>query len=327
MKNDPAHHPRNIGSKRRRAGNGATPASSAEPLPETPDTKMSASSLTARWVSAIVGIPVFLILCLAGATPFCVALIVVAGMAAVEFWRATRQASVRVNPLPLVVAAVSPIIGTPIGRFWIWDTEAYPVFVRTLILVFLATCLWEIVRAARTGHREVAQGVAYGSLGGAYLSLFAAVAWLRQKPVEMHGGLAARSDPSALLVLLLFLCVWATDSTAFFVGSRWGMRKLAPVLSPNKTVEGALAGAASAILCGAVCGRILMDRPFLGIAIGAIAGTIGQAGDLFESAIKRELGIKDFGAILPGHGGVLDRFDSVLFAAPALLTLLQWYYP
>ncbi|MGC8668997.1 MAG: phosphatidate cytidylyltransferase [Chthonomonadales bacterium] len=323
MKNDPAHHPRKLRSTRLRAGNGATPA----PSPNTPGPTASPSSVTARWISAIVGIPLFLVLCLAGPTPFCAALIVVTGIAALELWRAVRGASIYANPLPMAMAVASPVIGMPIGRFWIWDFEAYPIFVRTLIMVFIVTCLWELVRAARTGRPQAAQGVAYGTLCGAYLSLFATIAWLRQKPLETQGGLAAHVDPSALLVLLLFLCVWATDSAAFFAGSRWGQRKLAPALSPGKTVEGALAGAAAGILCGALCGRILMNRPFFGVVVGAIAGSFGQMGDLFESALKRELGIKDFGALLPGHGGILDRFDSVLFAAAALVTFLEWYAP
>lgn len=327
MKNDPAHQPGKASSGRRRAGNGATPAPNGIPDPAGAAPVGGLPSSAARWVSAIVGIPVFLVLCLAGPTPFCAALIVVAAAAALELWRAMRSASIHANPIPMVMAALSPAIGMPIGSFWIWDPEAYPLFVRILIGVLLAAGIWEVVRSARTGRREAAQGVAYGALSGAYVSLFAAIAWLRQKPVDVHEGLALHSDPSALLVLLLFLCVWATDSAAYFAGSRWGVRKLAPAVSPGKTVEGALAGAVAGILCGAVCARILLDRPFFGVIVGAVAGTFGQAGDLFESALKRELGVKDLGALLPGHGGVLDRFDSVLFAAGALVILLQWYTP
>jgi phosphatidate cytidylyltransferase len=93
------------------------------------------------------------------------------------------------------------------------------------------------------------------------------------------------------------------------------------MLSPGKTVEGAIGGLAGGILMGAALGGALLGAPVWGLVAGSVAGTAGQLGDLFESAIKRELGVKDIGRALPGHGGVLDRFDSLLFAAPVMALL------
>src|SRR5207237_7126291 len=128
-------------------------------------------------------------------------------------------------------------------------------------------------------------------------------------------------------------CVWATDSFAYFAGRAFGRHKLAAAVSPGKTVEGALGGLAAALIVGAAGGQLLfvahsgLSPVAFGLLVGGIAGVLGQVGDLFDSALKREIGIKDFGGILPGHGGVLDRFDSMLFVAPAVAILMQWLSP
>ena len=124
-------------------------------------------------------------------------------------------------------------------------------------------------------------------------------------------------------VLLALFIVWATDSGAYLVGRRYGVRRLAPHVSPNKTVEGSLGGIASAVLVTFIF--MLFYRKFssyhhifvmlLSTVFFSIAG---QFGDLVESAIKRHFGVKDSGKFIPGHGGVLDRFDSMLFVFPLM---------
>ncbi len=120
-------------------------------------------------------------------------------------------------------------------------------------------------------------------------------------------------------VFLLLVIVMAGDTAAYYVGSSLGKRKLYPVVSPNKSVEGALGG-----LCGSIVGAFIAKATFFPeltvgdcLAVALTMGPLGQVGDLFESLLKRSFGVKDSGAIIPGHGGVLDRLDSILFAAPA----------
>jgi phosphatidate cytidylyltransferase len=142
-------------------------------------------------------------------------------------------------------------------------------------------------------------------------------------------------------VLFLFVCVWAGDIAALYIGRNFGRRKLAPRLSPNKTVEGAIASIAGSILCGMglyFLGELLAARlgyTKLHIAISwwhmlllaAVLNLAAQLGDLLESAIKRGAGVKDSGTMLPGHGGILDRIDALLLAAPVLwyiLLLKDW---
>jgi phosphatidate cytidylyltransferase len=145
-------------------------------------------------------------------------------------------------------------------------------------------------------------------------------------------ALRAESDGPSLVAFLLCV-VWAGDTAALYVGHAWGRRKLAPTLSPNKTWEGAL---------GSVAGSLLVTGALLGLAallqmwgsaklyypgdlsywlvLAVVVNVAAQVGDLAESALKRSAGVKDSGSLLPGHGGVLDRIDALLLAAPVL-----WY--
>lgn len=131
------------------------------------------------------------------------------------------------------------------------------------------------------------------------------------------------------LVVLLFFAVWASDFVAFFVGGRWGARKLWPAVSPAKTVEGSLAGLAASLAVFAIywalrMGLTPLGSPGLGLllALGLAVGIVAQVGDLAESRLKRWAGVKDSGQAIPGHGGFLDRFDSLLLSAPALFWVL-----
>lgn len=120
-------------------------------------------------------------------------------------------------------------------------------------------------------------------------------------------------------VFLLLVIVMAGDSAAFYVGSSIGRKKLYPIVSPNKSMEGALGGVAGSI-GGALIAKFtfFQELALLDAVVAALLlGVLGQLGDLFESLLKRSFGVKDSGTIIPGHGGVLDRLDSILFAAPA----------
>lgn len=135
--------------------------------------------------------------------------------------------------------------------------------------------------------------------------------------VRLHG--VDVSGPRLLLFTVSL--VWVGDSAAFFVGRRIGRWKMAPLISPNKTWEGAGANFLGALLVAAVFGYWTKIPPAHMLAMGAVGSMAGQVGDLFESAWKRSAGVKDSGTILPGHGGMLDRIDALILAAPAV-----WYY-
>ena len=143
------------------------------------------------------------------------------------------------------------------------------------------------------------------------------------------------------LILLPLVASFTSDAFALFAGMAFGKHKLAPVVSPNKTVEGAIGGVIGSVVIGllatiiysALSGRFasltvaVTARHYIIIAaMGAVASVLGILGDLFASAVKRQVGIKDYGTIFPGHGGILDRFDSVMFIAPLVSIVVRYFF-
>lgn len=175
--------------------------------------------------------------------------------------------------------------------------------------------------------------------------LLAALFWVVAVPLWLARGVSAQARPAlvasgfmvivppalalALLpareVLAVLVLVWIADTAAYFVGRAWGRRKLAPAISPGKTWEGAAGGVvgalAYAIILGAFTDRVAW-APWL--AAAAALAAVSILGDLFESAAKRQAGVKDSGALLPGHGGILDRIDSATATLPLAALLLPW---
>ena len=130
-------------------------------------------------------------------------------------------------------------------------------------------------------------------------------------------------EGGAFLVWLIFLCSWGCDTCAYCVGMLIGKHKMAPVLSPKKSVEGAVGGVVGAALLGAVYGAAVKGEILEYGIICGVGALISMVGDLAASAIKRNHDIKDYGTLIPGHGGVMDRFDSVIFTAPVIYYLAR----
>lgn len=131
-------------------------------------------------------------------------------------------------------------------------------------------------------------------------------------------------------VLIVFVAIWSTDTGAFFVGRAFGGRKLLPDVSPKKTVSGAFGGFLLAVVLTMLAGVLMMGYNWHRLPafalLGAVISVAGQTGDLVESALKRHYAVKDSGRLLPGHGGFLDRFDSLLLAAPIAYHLIIWMF-
>ncbi|MBR0596770.1 phosphatidate cytidylyltransferase [Sinanaerobacter chloroacetimidivorans] len=139
---------------------------------------------------------------------------------------------------------------------------------------------------------------------------------------SFHVTLVEQIPEYGVFVWLIFITAFGTDSMAYFSGFAFGKHKLCPKISPKKTIEGAIGGTLGSLLFCALFGYFVIPRLLLHcIIIGLLGGIISQFGDLTASIFKRKIGIKDYGNLIPGHGGVLDRIDSVLFTAP-----LIYYY-
>jgi len=157
--------------------------------------------------------------------------------------------------------------------------------------------------------------------------MFRQVAGMVYIPLFLSCLIQIRNDPGGAAWIFLILCLaFGGDTSAFYVGTYLGRRKLCPAVSPKKTIEGALGGLVGSLLVASVAKAFLLPSlPWVAaIPFFLIAAAAGQLGDLFESAIKRSAGIKDSGGLLPGHGGILDRIDGLLFVAP--LTYLFKFY-
>lgn len=148
----------------------------------------------------------------------------------------------------------------------------------------------------------------------------------------IHVTMTRRLGFENLDVLVILLGCWITDSCAYFAGYFLGKHKLAPEISPKKTIEGSIGGIVGVSVIMTAYAAIAANIMGLGVnlisaaIVGIICGLLSQCGDLCASIIKREHGIKDFGNIMPGHGGVMDRFDSLLFVAPVVYYIL-YYFP
>lgn len=139
----------------------------------------------------------------------------------------------------------------------------------------------------------------------------------------LHGYLKLDSFSLARPTLLCVLPLWVGDTAAIFVGKAFGKHLLAPSISPSKTWEGAIANALGCVAAGIGFGSFMHVPLLQGALVGALCGVLGQTGDLFESWLKRRAGVKDSGALLPGHGGLLDRVDSLIMSAiPTCLVLM-----
>lgn len=127
------------------------------------------------------------------------------------------------------------------------------------------------------------------------------------------------------LIVLVFICSWVNDTCAYCVGVTMGKHKMTPKLSPKKSIEGLVGGIAGSAIVGAVYGYVAFKvdyAPLVFALIGAVGAVVAVIGDLTASAIKRNNDIKDYGKLIPGHGGILDRFDSIIFTAPIIYYIL-----
>lgn len=280
------------------------------------------SSLALRVLSAAIGLPILVGACVWGERPFIVLVVVLALVGRLEITRAYEKIGIHPDTLLSVLGALAPasvlFLRMPLGA----GMPAAPLpLLLMLACALIVASLWETGVASHEREIHTGRRVAYGLLCGAYVSLFGGVALLRICPWNGPQGLWPLLSGGAGVVLVTASCTMAGDTGAYFVGRALGRHKLAEGLSPKKTLEGFFGGIVASVGVGAGVGALLLGSWAFGLVVGVVAGILGPLGDLFKSALKREIGIKDFGTVIPGHGGVLDRFDSLLFTAPVVMLL------
>lgn len=266
--------------------------------------------------------------------------IMVAAMIAVMLFELLRAVNMH-KCLPVLIASeicgiAKPFIYNDYFDTWVYDTYAYkdlkfPIetkihyingkvgsiaFALTLICVLVVFVTW------LKKHKELE-----------YKQIFFTLAVMVIVPQAMSTMVLINncSDKNGLFYLIIGLCgAWIADTGAYFTGVAIGKHKLCPEISPKKTVEGFIGGILSTGIVYAVAFCVYYSGFHFGVAVfaffmGAVCAVIGTVGDLSASMVKRQIGFKDYGKIMPGHGGLMDRFDSVLFVLPTFYTFIVFY--
>lgn len=271
--------------------------------------------LNKRVGSAIIGIPLFIFILYTGGILFLLTVLLLAGLGLNEFYNLTEKKGVKPHKtLGLFSGLCLLVVVYLSSKQLISDFTPYLVLVGTLYFILLSNLF--IINNGNTGKKNSAildTGVTIlGILYVCGLLLYLILIY----NFELSGVKLGKR-----LVWLPILITWLTDTFAYFTGLNFGKHKLAPGISPKKTIEGAIGGICGGILAALVYSLWLPIGFKESIILGSLISLAAQLGDLVESTFKRDAEIKDSGSIIPGHGGVLDRFDSLLFALP-----VTYYY-
>lgn len=265
--------------------------------------------LSARILTAVVGIPILLAIAYLGGPALLAGLGLLAVLGMREFYSIAEPAGLK----PVRSVGYFAVLGWlgVIYNISLQVVEGFVAysFMSTSVLVAAAfSVLWRFPRYSLSDLAVTYVGTFYiGGLLG-YLLLL--------RYLSEHG--------QWFLLTTLFI-TWAGDTGAYFAGRWWGKHRLADRISPQKTWEGLAGGVGLSVLVAMAIGERFGLSHGLGALLGALAALAGAVGDLTESALKRMAGVKDSGRMLPGHGGVLDRFDSLLFTAPLVYYFLRWF--
>lgn len=285
------------------------------------------SELTRRVLFALVAAPLALVAVFAGGALLAALLAVASAIAAWEFFRMSRSAGhAPLNDLGCALAGLLPLAVHARYLGFIQPRFAY---LAVVLLLLMSIVIW-----ARGVAGKPLGAVATTALGALYTGGLLSFGYVLRYHDYAVGGVQAGPvfvSAGAIILALPLLLTWGTDIGAFFVGRTVGGRKLMPSVSPGKTMSGAIGGVVFSVLLAWLYVAFAL-RPAAQLALtpagiivfGVLVSIAAQIGDLFESLLKREAGVKDSSTLLPGHGGVLDRLDSLFFVLPTAHLLLGW---
>ena len=284
-----------VAARRRRGGSRTRPKVETEPDGVDLEDVPAGRDLPLALLTAAAIVVVSLLALAYGQTTTLVLAAIIVGMCALELANALRLRGHHPATLITLLASVGIVFAARHD-----GTAAYPVFFALTTVFSMLWFLWKV-----TPGRPV-RGIASTLLTFGYVGVLGGFA-----------GLLLQTRSGTGLIIGTAICTVAYDVIGYFFGSQFGRSRLAPEVSPNKTVEGTLVGWTAAVVLGyLIVGQIGPWDHKSGLALGFLVGTGSILGDLCESMIKRDLDIKDFSSFLPGHGGVLDRFDGLLFCLP-----------
>jgi len=271
---------------------------------------MAFGNTSIRILVSVIAVPLILALCIYGKIPF---LLFVLGIATLSYWEFSKLVKNK-NAHPNIVLGILSII-LIIINFYFRFTDFFILLIFSSVIILLA----ELFRNKESAILNLGSTF----LGILYLGGFSSTILLIR---EYFSTSELLYSEGGYLIISIMVSIWVCDSAAFFLGTAFGKNKLFPRVSPNKSWEGAIAGFIFSVVTMIVAKATVLDQFTLlnAIVIGIIVGVIGQLGDLVESLVKRDAKVKDSSAIIPGHGGIFDRFDSLLLTAPVVYIYLYF---
>ena len=260
-----------------------------------------------RILSVVIGVPILVLIFKLGGFLFLLLNLIVVTFGINEYFKLVENKGIKVNKF----------LGIAFGLILIFLTYQFgnaQVLYGTLILGLIIILLKQIL-VKRNESAIFSTALTY--FGVCYIAgLFSHLILLYNLEIGSYNG--------KLIVWIPILATWLTDTGAYFIGLTLGKKALAPEISPKKTIEGGIGGLLSSVLATVLLALYFNFALYHGVILGILIGIIAQLGDLSASVFKRDSDIKDSGDIIPGHGGVLDRIDSLLFVLPLVYYYLQW---
>jgi phosphatidate cytidylyltransferase len=264
-----------------------------------------------RWITGLIALPFLIFLVYKGGVPFTILISIAALVALWEYYRLVFDGEAR------LISNIILLWGYGINLAFIWSTflvgpdlSVSIIGLNLLVVGLISLFQYKTDPAVLDLVVKQLQGIIY-------------------IPVLLSFLILIREGTSGMIwVFVLLAVIFAGDTSAYYVGSYLGRHKLSPAISPGKTIEGSIGGLAANLVVGSV-GKIffLSELPWgLSLLFFLAIGIAGQVGDLFESELKRSSGIKDSSGILPGHGGILDRIDALLFASPVAYIFIRFIF-
>ena len=285
------------------------------------------SELTRRVLFGVVAAPLALAAMFVGGAALAALLAVASAIAAWEFYRIAKAAGHA--PLSDLGCALAGLLPLAVHARYLGLVQPRLSYLAAVLVLIMGLVIW--MRGVAGRPLGAAATTVFGALYTGGLLSFGYALRYHDYAVGGIGTEAFRLAAGGVLLALPVALTWATDIGAYFVGRTVGGRKLMPSVSPGKTVSGAIGGVVVTVLVAWVYVEFAL-RPAAQLALtvagiivfGVVISVVAQIGDLFESLLKREAGVKDSSTLLPGHGGVLDRLDSLFFVLPVAHLLLGW---
>ncbi len=270
--------------------------------------------LSKRITVAILGIPIVTILTYLGDWYFFLLILIISLVAQAEFYLMQKKNNINPQVFSGMITGLTVLLGIQTKEWFIFGS----IFIGMLLIIHA----YEMLR----NYGNVSANIGTTLVGVLYIPFFLGLLIYTKNYFDVT--FPQVNYAGFIFIMILLISIWICDTFAYTFGMLLGRNKLYEKVSPNKTIEGAIAGLLGAVLVFVIVkvAQILPITWLAAILMGLTVGFLGQTGDLVESWFKRDAGIKDSSTILPGHGGMLDRFDSLIFLSPAIFILTYIFF-